>query len=54
MSRSEGRCLGYGPPCDSFNARYYALPPIIGCADMPRGAAIPRLPLPELPSCDLK
>ena len=29
----------------SFKARYYALPPIIGCADMPRGAAMPRLPL---------
>ena len=31
--------------CHSFKARYYALPPIIGCADMPRGAAMPRLPL---------
>ena len=29
----------------SFKARYYAPPPIIGCADMPRGAVVPRLPL---------
>ena len=47
MSRSEGLCLGYGPPCDTvcFKARYYALSPIIGCVDMPRGTAMPRLPL---------
>ena len=44
MSRSEGQCLGYGPPCDSFKATYYALPPKIGCADMPRGAAMPDFP----------
>ena len=28
-----------------FKARYHALSRIIGCADMPRGAAMPRLPL---------
>ena len=27
-----------------FKVRYHALPRIIGCADMPRGAAMPRLP----------
>ena len=28
-----------------FQGRYYALSPIIGCADMPRGAAMSLLPL---------
>ena len=28
-----------------LKTRYYALPPIIGCADMPRGAAMHLLPL---------
>ena len=45
MAKSEGRDLGYGPPCDSFKARYHALPRIIGCADMPRRADKPLLPI---------
>ena len=51
MAKSEGGGLGYGPLCDTVSRPdiNYALPPIIatkiGCADMPRGAPMPLLPL---------
>ncbi len=45
MAKSEGRGLGYGPPCDTVSRPDITLPRIIGCADMPRGAVMPLLPL---------
>ena len=45
MAKSEGRGLGYGPPCNTVSRPDITpLPRIIGCADMPGGAAMPRLP----------